>query len=137
MNSNVKQSLDNLEVVFSVVEEELTNWNSDKCMQFKNLLSVLTDKLNWTEEDCRRYDHVVRYYVWKHPEWTSVRGAKGGITKRDKVDQKRAAKLAQSSIKAELEAKIEAALSNASVATSISSSEDEDIEDFDLGELDE
>ena len=119
MNDNVKKVSQELEPVLEAVEKELIGWTSDKCMQFPSLLNSLAVALDWTDEDKRRYDHVVRFYIWKHPEWTSIRGAKGGITRRDKVKLKADAKQAQAAIKAQLEAKLDAALHNSKLQATI------------------
>lgn len=93
-----------------VIEDEFSNWNSAECMPFQTLFQALCTKLNWSEDDFKKNDPFVRWYVHKHDEWTSVRGVKGGCQRLSLVNARKAAVAAKDAIKAEVMAKIDLAI---------------------------
>lgn len=116
--SNPKQSiLDELSSLFDAVDEALTEWKGEGCLQFPNLLASLAVKLNWSEADVRENDPVVRKYVRRHPDWHVTRGAHGGIMRASEKMKKEEVKLAKDKAKAEIKAAIEAKIAAASPAS--------------------
>jgi len=101
-----------LGIIGDVIEEELSNWKSLECMPYDTLTNNITDKLNWSEKDYIKNKAIIRWYISEHDEWTSVRGAKGGVQRKAVVDAKKEANDKKIAIKNEVLAKIEKAFSN-------------------------
>jgi len=120
--SNPKQSiLDDFSSVFDAVDEALSEWQGEGCLQFPTLMGSIAVKRNWNESQVREYDSVVRIYVRRHPEWHVTRGAHGGIMRASEKQAKEKIKSekerAKAEVKAALEAKLAANNSNISSGT--------------------
>lgn len=120
MDNNFKMFMDNLEEVFSFVEETLSAYSFATNMQFPSLLDSLAEKFDWSDSQRKTYDPILRLYIKDHEKYDLVRGAHGGITLRQVRQQKLAAKAsktaikeAKEQIKAEIEAKINATVAAA------------------------
>lgn len=116
MNSTIQKALDGLVVIFEKTEESLNEWKGAGNLQFPVLLTLLANKLSWDEDQVRKADPLVRYYVRVHPEWYVTRGAHGGIMKISDRQKKEAAKIAKSSAKDQIKAAIDAKLASTTSA---------------------
>lgn len=110
--NNVQQSLDLLTPVFHATDTALSEWSGESNLQFPALMETLALKLNWSEEDIRQSDPLVRFYVRNHPEWHVTRGAKGGIQRRAAKDAKDAIKAAQKLAKDQVQAILDSKLAS-------------------------
>lgn len=108
-NQTVKNVLAKIEDVYQSIEDELSAWTSPECMPFETLEAALGEKFNWSADDFRRHIPFVRYYIFNHDEWTSIRGAKGGVQRKSIIELKKNKK---SSLKEEVAAQIQNAILN-------------------------
>jgi hypothetical protein len=106
--STIQKKLDELKVIFTATEEALASWKSDENLQVPDLIAMLASRLNWSEKDVRDNDPMVRSYIRTHDVWEVIRGAHGGIVKREDRKNKAVAKSVKAFIKAQMKAAIEA-----------------------------
>jgi hypothetical protein len=92
MNDSIKASLATLEVLFEQVDNELNDYKDEKCLEVPTLIGVLATKYGWNEKEVKENDHLVRFYIRRHPDWVITRGAHGGITRRSNIQAKIQAK---------------------------------------------
>jgi len=139
MISTVQKALDSLVEVFEKTENSLNEWSGTGNLQFPVLLGMVAGKLNWNEDQVRKGDPLVRYFVRIHPEWYVTRGAHGGIMRTADRQKKEALKAAKSSakdqIKAVIEAKTLAAANTPTVSVKVDDATDSDDSD-DISESD-
>lgn len=109
--NNVQSTLDQLTEIFTATDAELSAWSGEGNLQFPALISTVAFRLGWNEEEIRKNDPLVRYYVRNHPEWHVTRGAHGGIQRKSEKDKKDATKAAQKVLKDQIKAAIDAKVS--------------------------
>jgi hypothetical protein len=100
--------------LFSVVDEVLNEWTSDKCYQLPMLMMNIKAKMKWEgeegEKQFRAKDPIIRDYIRNHPTWYITRGAHGGVMRRAEKEKKEAAAEAKRTAIAEAKREISAAL---------------------------
>ena len=106
--AHIQSFLDGQTSMLLAVDEALSDWKGEGCLQFPILMGTLTVKLGWDNETQRKKEPIIREYVLNHPDWYVTRGAHGGIMRRSEKEQKDAAKAAKDKAKAELNAALEA-----------------------------
>lgn len=116
MSNPIKNSLDQLESVFTIADQVLSDWKGNGNLQFPILMGMLAVKLNWDEKQVRENDPIVRYYVRNHSDWYVTRGAHGGIMRTTEKQKKEAEKTAKSTAKEQMKAAIEAKVAQAATA---------------------
>lgn len=95
MNDNIKRSVEKFTAIAIEAEAALNEWTGEKCLQFPALLTTMAVKLNWDEQEIRRNDPLVRFYIREHSDWHVTRGAHGGIMRMSdklKKEQSKSAK---------------------------------------------
>lgn len=70
-----------LESIFTIVDAVLSDWKGEGNIQVATLMELVARKKNWTANEIRQNDPVVRFYIRNHDEWIINRGAYGGISK--------------------------------------------------------
>lgn len=132
-SSNHQSFFDSKEPILQVVDEVLNEWSGEGCYQFPALLGQIKLKMNWTDQQLRANDPIIREYIRNHPDWYVTRGAHGGIMKSTEKQKKEELRLAKEKAKAELTAQLEAevaakkaALASAQQAASTDVSADAD-----------
>jgi hypothetical protein len=93
---------------FQFVDQILANWTGVGCYKLPTLLEEVAVQFDWTEEQFRAKDPIVRDYLRSHPLYFITRGARGGIGRRFEKDQKEARLEAKKQAKKEVEMAIEA-----------------------------
>lgn len=106
--AHIQSFLDLQVPMLLAVDEELSSWKGEGCLQFPILMGNITGKLGWDSETQRKKEPIIREYVRTHPDWYVTRGAHGGIMRRSEKEQKDAVKAAKEKAKAELNAALEA-----------------------------
>jgi hypothetical protein len=129
MNSTIQKALDSLFPVFEKTEETLSEWTGAGNLQFPVLLTSLASKLNWDDDQVRRLDPIVRYYVRVHPEWCVTRGAHGGIMRLSDKKKKEDAKAVKSTVKDQVKAAIDAKIAEAASRVATSSTTEDKVLD--------
>jgi hypothetical protein len=108
-DGTVKQKvLAELDELFDVTDQALTEWTGDGNLQFPALLLKMAVKLNWSDKQMREADPFVRKYVRSHPDWHVTRGAHGGIMRASEKQKKEALKAAKDLAKKQMQDQIEA-----------------------------
>jgi hypothetical protein len=129
--------LNDLDSVFEIVDECLSEWKGDENLQFPILVPMVALKAKWDDKEMRYYDPIIRFYVRKHPDWHVTRGAHGGIMPATEKQKKDAAKLAKETAKAQVKAALAAKLATLSAGdskapvTSTNVDDDDDNDDLD------
>lgn len=106
--AHIQSFLDGQVSMLVAVDEILSDWKGEGCLQFPTLMTSVSAKLGWDAETQRKKEPIIREYVRNHPDWYVTRGAHGGIMRRSEKEQKDAAKAAKEKAKAELNAALEA-----------------------------
>ena len=103
MKSQIELEIDNCYNVFSLTQEFLNDWVSDKNIQFSKILEFVCVKLSITDAlRIKESDNLIRMFVRKHPDWHIIKGNKGGIMRMSKFKDKLAAKVEQNKLKEEI-----------------------------------
>lgn len=101
--NTIKQIADQCATVFEAAETALKAWDFQaKNYQFPELVEAVSQALGISNDrDKKEIDGLVRYYVYRHDDYTSKRGAGGGVTltalenaKRSTIEARKAAKAA-------------------------------------------
>lgn len=100
--------LNELEELFRVTDEVLSEWTGDGNLQFPVLLGNIAVKMNWDEKQLRENDPFVRKYIRNHPDWYITRGAHGGIMRASEKQKKEALKAAKEAASKQMKDAIEA-----------------------------
>ena len=117
--SDVKGKLLNeLEELFRVTDQALSEWIGDGNLQFPVLLGSIAVKMNWDEKQLRENDPFVRKYVRNHPDWFVTRGAHGGIMRASEKQKKEVAKAAKEAASKQVKDAIEAKVALAATQVS-------------------
>ncbi len=102
--------------IYKAALEVLQDWKFETNLQFPTLIERVALKLSITKDsEIKELDGQVRFFVRRHPDYKSKRGAHGGIALMANELQREAAQVARVAAKAEAAAKIEAQI--ASTAT--------------------
>lgn len=101
----------------TVVEESLSEWTGEGCLQFPTLMSTVQLKLGWDDKTSRAKEPIIREFVRNHSVWYVTRGAHGGIMRRAEKQKKEAEKAAKDKAKAELAAAIQAEIDRKAAAS--------------------
>lgn len=108
-DDTVKQKvLSELNELFDVTDQALSEWTGDGNLQFPALLMKMAVKMNWSAKQMREADPFVRKYVRSHPDWHVTRGAHGGIMRASEKQKKEALKAAKDLAKKQMQDQIEA-----------------------------
>ena len=108
MNENIKRSVEKFESIANAAEVALNEWTGDGCLQFPALLATMAVKFNWDEQEIRRNDPLVRFYIREHNDWHVTRGAHGGIMRMSDKAKKEQSKTAKNAAKEAARAAVEA-----------------------------
>lgn len=110
MNSLYTKMLESLSSLFSNIDSSLEeyDWENNKTLQFPTLLASLAVKMNWDEQEIRRNDPLVRFYIREHNDWHVTRGAHGGIMRMSDKAKKEQSKSAKNAAKEAARAAVEA-----------------------------
>jgi hypothetical protein len=121
-DGTVKQKvLSELDELFDVTDQALTEWTGEGNLQFPALLLKMAVKMNWSDKQMREADPFVRKYVRSHPDWHVTRGAHGGIMRMTERQKKEADKVAKDLVKKQMQDQInaKAAAQQANIQTDI------------------
>jgi hypothetical protein len=108
MSDVTDKLLNELEELFRVTDEVLSEWTGDGNLQFPVLLGNIAVKMNWDEKQLRENDPFVRKYIRNHPDWYITRGAHGGIMRASEKQKKEAVKAAKEAASKQMKDAIEA-----------------------------
>jgi hypothetical protein len=118
--THIQSFLDSKISMLLAVDEFLSAWNGEGCLQFPNLLGSIQAKLGWDDKQLRANDPIIREYIRNHPDWYVTRGAHGGImrmSEKQKKEELLAAKIkAKADLNAILDAKVKAEAAAKAVA---------------------
>lgn len=106
--THIQSFLDSKVPVLLAVDEFLSAWSGEGCLQFPNLLGSIQAKLGWDDKQLRANDPIIREYIRNHPDWYVTRGAHGGIMRASDKQKKEDALAAKVKAKAELNAILDA-----------------------------
>ena len=123
MSNTIQTVLDNLASVFTATDQVLNEWNGEGNLQFPVLLGMIALKMNWSGDQMRQADPLVRYYVRNNPDWYVTRGAHGGIMRTSEKQKKEAALAAKAAAKAQMQAALEAKAAKTVDTATVSDSE--------------
>jgi hypothetical protein len=113
MNNSIQLALNFFTEVFTATEQVLDEWKETSNLQFPVLMNMVAVKMNLDESNIKDIDPFIRYYIRKHPDWCSTRGAHGGCCRRSEKQKKEANKNAKDSIKNKMKQEIESKLAEA------------------------
>jgi hypothetical protein len=108
MSDNIKKAVSEFEVIAKATEEALNEWSGEGCLQFPALLATMAVKFNWEEQEVRKNDPLVRFYIRQHADWHVTRGAHGGIMRMSEKQKKEQSKVAKNAAKEAARAAVEA-----------------------------
>lgn len=97
MSDNVTKATEKFESIAKATEEALNNWSGEGCLQIPTLLGMMAVKFNWDEQEIRKNDPLIRFFIREHDDWHVTRGAGGGIMRmsdKQKKEQTRQTKVA-------------------------------------------
>lgn len=95
MSDNVKKAIEKFESIAKATEEALNGWSGEGCLQFPTLLGIMAVQFNWDEQEVRKNDPLVRFFIREHDDWHVTRGAHGGIMRMSDKQKKESARLAK------------------------------------------
>lgn len=106
-----------LEVIQSVTEEAasicraalevMQDWKFETNLQFPTLVERVAVKLNITDNSrIKELDGQIRFFVHRHPDYRSKRGAHGGVALASVESQREAVRAARAAGKAEAAARV-------------------------------
>jgi hypothetical protein len=108
MSDNVTKATEKFESIAKATEEALNGWSGEGCLQFPTLLGLMAVKFNWDEQEVRKNDPLIRFFIREHDEWHVTRGAHGGIMRMSDKQKKEQARTAKSAAKEAARAAVEA-----------------------------
>jgi|SRR5579859_1549227 len=106
----INSTLDKVKAMWEAADIALNEWTSEENLQFPVLMGMVALRLNWTEEQVRAADPLVRFYVRNHPELEVSRGAKGGIQRKANKQKREALRQAKDAAKKQVKETLEAKL---------------------------
>lgn len=123
--THIQSFLDSQVAMLLAVDEFLSTWTGEGCLQFPTLLATIQAKLQWNDKELRANDPIIRQYIRNHPDWRVTRGAHGGIMRAVEMQKKEEALAAKIKAKAELNAALDAKVAEqkAQAATTVQATE--------------
>jgi hypothetical protein len=134
MSNDMSKVMDRVSALFQATEDCLSAWQGEGNMQFPTLMTIMSERLGWTEKQAREADPVIRYYIRNSENWYVTRGAKGGIMRASDRQKKQEALASKENLKKQMKAKIEAQTTAAQTTNqdSVNNSDSEDLFDDSL-----
>jgi len=107
-DDTIQDNLEKIRGIWQATDQALSEWTSEKNLQFPVLLGMIAVRMNWDEKQVRDADPFVRFHVRNHPDWYVTRGAGGGIMRKSDKDKKEAIRIAKEAAKKQMADKLEA-----------------------------
>jgi hypothetical protein len=108
MSDAIDSTLENLRSLFQSTDKVLSEWTGEGNLQLPALILMMAASLNWSDEQMRQVDPIVRYYIRNHSDWHVTRGSGGGIMRASEKQKKEALKVAKEAARKKVEAALAA-----------------------------
>jgi len=99
MSNNVTRATEKFESIAKATEDALNSWSGEGCLQFPTLLGMMAVKFNWDEQEVRKNDPLIRFFIREHDDWHVTRGAHGGIMRMSEKQKKEQSRVAKNAAK--------------------------------------
>lgn len=106
--SDIVKITNHLQEIFLATEAALDDWKGEGCLQFSVLFKMVGIKMGADDDQVKLYDPIIRFFISQHSQYSSRRGARGGVIRiEDKLRMEKAKKEKETRKVAELKAREE------------------------------